>query len=239
MALWPLLGIDVAGWDRLRPAVVAHAHGPLLVFLDEGAVLGFALVVVVTAEKYAVRDGGFALVPPRDEVMGIAVAGCPVAAGEGAAAITNRERGSEGSAEQSLLSPDVEGLAGAVADDGQDVGVAREQAGVFGADLFAGLEQDGGFQSVGERTQVEEKVDAWSVTTVGGSVARAGVAADDVDQRVEATLVGGSQVTARGEVGAGAVGFRERLDERAEGLAVGDGCLAGEVHVAVSIGCEA
>jgi len=66
-------------------------------------------------------------------MVSVAVAGCPVAAGEGAAAVANGEGGSKRAGEHALLPSDVERLARAIADDGQDVGVAGEDTGLFGA----------------------------------------------------------------------------------------------------------
>lgn len=181
-----------------------------------------------------------AAVPPGDEVVCVAVPGWTVADGEGAAAVADGEGGSEDAGEEALLASDVEWLAVAVADEGEDVGVAGEDTGLFGAELFAGFEQDGRLESVGEDSEVEEQVDAGSVNTIGRTLARRRVPADDLHQRVEPALIGRSHVTSGGaEVGTRSVGLRKGFDQCAEGFAVGDWSLAAEVHAAVPVGSEA
>jgi len=183
-----LVWVGVGGWDDFGVAVGGHAHGPVLVCLHAPFVLGFDLLVVVSAEQRAVVEAGVAAVPPGGEVVGVAVAWWTVAARKGAALVPDGEGLAEGAAEQALLAAEVEGLAGAVADDGEDVGVTREQPCLRRGDLFAGVEQRRGGESVDQRGVVEEQVDAGSVATVGGSVTAALIGAGEFDQSLSRFL---------------------------------------------------
>ena len=61
-------------------------------------------------------------------MVGVAVGGWFVAAGEDAALVALVEGGADGGGDESLGSADVEGYAVAAEDDGQDVGVAEQAA---------------------------------------------------------------------------------------------------------------
>jgi len=144
VSLGCLLVVEVGGWDDVGVTVEAHAHDPPLMVLNTVLVLGFDLLVVVSAQQGAVGQRSLAVTPPGDDVVGVAGAGRTVAAGERAALISDGEGLAEDAAEQALLAAEVEGLAGAVADDGEDVGVAGEESCLLCVELFTGVEQGGG-----------------------------------------------------------------------------------------------
>jgi len=67
---------SICGWDEFGVAVEAHPYDSSQVLLGHTVgVAGFDLLVVVSAEQGPVGEGGFAVVPPRDDVVGVAVPG--------------------------------------------------------------------------------------------------------------------------------------------------------------------
>lgn len=92
-----------------------------------GAVaVGFDDAVVVRAQQGQVVQRGRPLGPPGADGVGLAVGRWPVAAGEGAALVAGIEGGPDPGGDEAVGSADIEGYAGAVEHDRQDVGVAGE-----------------------------------------------------------------------------------------------------------------
>ena len=117
VAAGELFRVEPGRWDELGVAVVAELHGPVAVV---------QVSVVVAAEEDGVGQAGGAAVGPVVDVVGVAPARWSVAAGERAAAVAEDEGASERPGDEAALSPDVEDLAGAAEDDGQQGGVAGE-----------------------------------------------------------------------------------------------------------------
>jgi len=93
--------------------------------------------VMSGAKQNAVGEVGVAAHRPRPHVVGFGPAGWSVASGEGAAAVAMGQRDALRDGEESLLPPDVEGLAITAEDDRQDTGFAGELADGVGADAGA------------------------------------------------------------------------------------------------------
>ena len=64
--------------------------------------MGFDQVVVVSADQHAVGQGRLATGDPRHDVVGVAVGGWSVAAGEDAAAVAEFKRGADGGGDQPM-----------------------------------------------------------------------------------------------------------------------------------------
>ena len=111
VAAGELVGIEPGRRDELGVAVAAEPHGP---------VAAVDVAVVVTAEQHRVGHAGVAAVGPVPDVVAVAPAWWAVAAGEGAAAVAEHECPAERTADEASLSTDVEWLAGAAEDGGQD-----------------------------------------------------------------------------------------------------------------------
>lgn len=90
--------------------------------------------VVVLAQQDEVGQVGWSSVGPVDDVVGVAPRRWPVAAGEGAAGVAGGECAALRDGDESLGASDVERLALAAEDDGDDASVAGETSGCPGAD---------------------------------------------------------------------------------------------------------
>ena len=119
VAAGELFGVEPGGWDEFGVAVAAELDGPVAVV---------EVSVVVAAEQDGVVEAGGAAVGPVPDVVGVAPAGWSVAAGERAAAVAQHQGAAQRPGDEAALSADVEDLAGAAEDGGQD-GRRRRRAG--------------------------------------------------------------------------------------------------------------
>jgi len=94
--------------------------------------------VVVVAEEREVGHIGGAAVGPVDDVVAVAPARWPVAAGEHAPTVADRERSPLRRGDRATGAADVDGHAGTVEHDGDDAGIAGQPAGRVGRDRLAG-----------------------------------------------------------------------------------------------------
>ena len=114
--------IDVSGWNDFSDSIIADSDGPLQI--RRSSSVGFDQVVVVLAHQAQVRQRGGATVLPRDDVMGVAIGGWPVAAGEHTALVAGVQRLPNRRGDESVLLADVEHPGRSAEHDRQDVGVA-------------------------------------------------------------------------------------------------------------------
>ena len=124
--------------------------------------------MVVAAEQDGVVEVGGAAVGPVVDVVGVAPARWSVAAGEGAAAVAQHEGASERAGDEAALSADVEDLAGAAEDGGEDGGVAGEAAHRVRGEVEAGVE-GAGAELPGQLVVAGGDDDLGGVAAVSGS----------------------------------------------------------------------
>ena len=195
------VGSIQSGGVNCGSSVGSEVDGPLLA-VDEG--------VVGAAEQDPVVEAGGSAVGPVGDVVHVAPAGRPVAAGEGAAEVAELDGASEFFGEDPDGAADVERHPGGVQQHRQDGGVAGDPADVLGGDGGAGVQgadADGGLELVvadGDRDVGGEPERGRGL--VGGEGAAA-----DLDQGVGVALTrrcGGLSVTVRGR---NEVGFGERF----------------------------
>src|SRR3954463_2158814 len=186
-----LCRLGLSGGLEFSGALLAVGSGPQVVAVGcalecPAAFVGEAVVVV--AEPGGVVDAGGALAAAPDDV--VQLAGWVVAVGEGAAALVADPGGAAlGGGELVVGLADVEHFAVAAEDDGDELGVAGEPAGGFGADLRAGRE--------GEPAVAEPPFEGFEVhgddDGAGGAVEAGGVVVGEVGigevtERVVVTL---------------------------------------------------
>src|SRR3954451_15590460 len=184
-------GLEFAG------ALLAVGSGPQVVAVGGALECPAACVgeaVVVVAEPGGVVDAGGALAAAPDDV--VELAGGVVAVGEGAAALVADPGGAAlGGGEFVVGLADVEHFAVAAEDDGDELGVAGEPAGGFGADLRARRQ---GEPAVAEppfqHLQVHGDDDGAGGAVEAGGVVVGEVGVGEVTERVVLTLAEGAVV---------------------------------------------
>ena len=196
--------------------------------------VGLDEAMVAGADEGGVVQTGRAAGPPGDEVVGVAVSGWAWAAGEDAAAISERDGLAEIAGEQPGGVAEVEELGLAAQDGGQDVGVAGEAPEFAGWDAVAGPGEGGGADSCGEGVVVEHDGDAGSVAAVSRTGPAREVAVNDGHERRGAGAFPGrlgllclGLIAARGAC--------DGFDERPELFSVEDRQSAGELERAVAV----
>src|SRR6478752_82193 len=141
VAAGSLVGVDPAGWDDLGVAVFGHPDLPVAL-VDQG--------VVETAETATIFHAGGSTVQPPDDVVDVAPAGRPVAAGEGASAVPQGHGAADAGGPDPGGPADVQRLPGGAEDGGDQVAVAQQSAGGGRTDGNAGGVQGGRAQPAGE-----------------------------------------------------------------------------------------
>lgn len=117
--------VDPGRWPDFGNPVVAKVERPPV---RGGVVAGFDDAVVVWAQQDEVRQRRRTACPPGEDVVGVAVSGWFVAAGEHATTIALFECGPDGWGDQSLGASHVEDFRRPAEDDGHEVGVAQPPA---------------------------------------------------------------------------------------------------------------
>src|SRR5690242_14368868 len=149
--------------------------------------------VVVAAEEDTVFQAGFAVVCPVFDVMTLAPAWGPPAAGEGAALVPRDQGSADRSADGASFPSDVEHLSLPGKDDGQDLCVAGQLPDLGGAELRA-VVQAAGADFAAELVVVDGHHDLWSIAAVLREFAALVRQFADRDQRVGPTLRWGAWV---------------------------------------------
>ena len=126
--------LDAHGWDDFGGAVRAD---PGLPAVGRGIVPRFDDAVVVGTHQDEVAYRCSATGPPRHQVVGVAVLGRTVAAGEDAAAVAELECGSDSGGDETLGASDVEDFGGSAEDGREEVGVAQQPPQNTGGDGVA------------------------------------------------------------------------------------------------------
>src|SRR4051812_13332637 len=199
---------------EMSSSLLAVGSGPEVVAVGcslecPAAFVGEAVVVV--AEPGGVVDAGGALSAAPDDV--VELAGWVVAVGEGAAALVADPGGAAlGGGEFVVGLADVEHFAVAAEDDGDELGVAGEPAGGFGADLRAGRQgepavAEPGFEHLG--VHGDDHGAGGAVEAGGVVVGEVGIG--EVTERVVLTLPVGAVVVLAGLRARDGERFREFL----------------------------
>ena len=107
---WGLAGVDPFRGNELRQAVSVESNLPAVWWWPGPHSRRFDQAVVVRAEQHEVVQGGRTAVPPRSDVVGLAMGVRLTAIGEGTAAVPQRQRPPDRRRHQPLGPPDVEHL---------------------------------------------------------------------------------------------------------------------------------
>ena len=142
-------GVDVSGWGEPGPARIrVQRYLPLRVFGVFG--VWFDEAVAPGTQQDPVAQFRFPALMPRNDVMALARRGGCVAVGERAALIPSDKCGPQPLGEQPMWLAHVKDLRLAAQDDGDDVGVAGESAGLARGDGLSVVEDGGGSDTGGE-----------------------------------------------------------------------------------------
>src|SRR3954449_4223030 len=201
-----LCRLGLSGGLEFAGALLAVGSGPKVVAVGGSLECPAAFVgeaVVVVAEPGGVVDASGALSAAPDDV--VQLAGGVVAVGEGAAALVADPGGAAlGGGEFVVGLADVEHFAVAAEDDGDELGVAGEPAGGFGADLRARGQGEPAVPQPGFQ-HLEVHGDDHGA---GGAVEAGGVVVGEVGV---GEVTGGVGLTVRGGGGVGIGEVTERV----------------------------
>src|SRR6478735_9964177 len=190
-------------------AVWVPARGRVLVVMPDPTVFA-SYPVMETAETATIFHAGGSTVQPPDDVVDVAPAGRPVAAGEDASAVPQGHGAADPGGPGAGGPADVQRLGGGPEDGGDQVAVAQQSAGGGRTDGDAGGVQGGRSQPAGEGVVSDGHGDVWAFAALHGSGAGGQVVGQHGGQRLR-------QPGARGAGVLHPVGFRSGFGVRVGG----------------------